>query len=326
MKAKIYAAVKIAVTVALFAYIFRSIDFHQFGATLRNARLEVLAAAFLILWVAHFICIFRWRILMRPLMAVPSVTNLFGIYCIGLFFNLTFPTVVGGDVVKMYYAGRPARAYAQSFAATFLDRDAGMLAMMILACVAISVHPVTVPGIPVSLILWSAFFAFVLGNVALFTPPLYRLLTRLLHRLKLSRVAAKIDRISKAFQIMGRSRAALIWSLGISFINQIIVISTTWVLALGLRLDVPFAYFFVFVPVITLISMIPISLNGMGLREYAFMSLFQSIGVPAASCIALGLLSSIMIVLSSLPGGIVYIFFRNRSDVEPLAAMEKEFS
>jgi hypothetical protein len=178
----------------------------------------------------------------------------------------------------------------------------------------------------VSLILWSAFFAFLIGNVALFTPPLYRLLNRLLLRLKLSRIAAKIDRISGAFQIMGRNRSALVWSLAISFINQLIVISTTWILAVGLRLHVPFAYFFVFVPVITLISMIPISLNGMGLREYAFMSLFQSIGVPAASCIALGLLSSIMIVLSSLPGGIVYIFFRNRSDLEPLAAMEKEFS
>ncbi len=326
MKAKLYAALKIAVTVLLFVYIFRSIDFHQFGATLRNARLDIILAAFIVLWIAHFICIFRWRILMRPLMAVPSVANLFGIYCIGLFFNLTFPTVVGGDVVKMYYAGRPAKAYAQSFAATFLDRDAGMLAMMIIACAAIAVYPVSVPGIPVSLILWSALAAFVLGNIALFTPALHRLITRGLHRCRLSKIAAKINVISGAFQIMGRNRSALFWSLLISFANQLIVISTTWILAAGLRLHVPFAYFFVFVPVITLISMIPVSLNGMGLREYSFMSLFQAIGVPAASCIALGLLSSIMIVLSSLPGGIVYVFFRNRSDLQQLAAMEKEFS
>ena len=85
-------------------------------------------------------------------------------------------------------------------------------------------------------------------------------------------------------------------------------------------------WFFVFVPVITLISMIPISLNGMGLREYAFMSLFGAIGVAPASCIALGVLSSVVIILSSLPGGIVYIFFRNRNDLQQLAAFETEFS
>jgi uncharacterized membrane protein YbhN (UPF0104 family) len=72
--------------------------------------------------------------------------------------------------------------------------------------------------------------------------------------------------------------------------------------------------------------MIPVSLNGMGLREYAFMSLFGAVGIPAASCIALGVLTSLFIILSSIPGGIVYIFFRNRSDMQQLAEMETEFS
>ena len=132
--------------------------------------------------------------------------------------------------------------------------------------------------------------------------------------------------ISSAFEVMGQNRSALLGALLISFINQLLVISTTWILAVGLQLHVPFTHFLVFMPVITLISMIPISLNGMGLREYSFMSLFGAIGVPPASCIALGLLSSAIIVVSALPGGIVYIFFRNRSDLQQLAAMEKEFS
>jgi uncharacterized membrane protein YbhN (UPF0104 family) len=132
--------------------------------------------------------------------------------------------------------------------------------------------------------------------------------------------------ISSAFQIMGRNRATLLWSLFISFINQLLVISVTWILALGLRLHVSFYYFLIFVPVITLISMIPISLNGMGLREYSFMSLFGAMGVLPASCIALGLISSVVLILSALPGGIVYIFFRNRADMQQLAALETEFS
>ena len=326
MKSTIIAFAKAAVTALLFFLLFRKVDFEQFGTILRDARLNILLLAFLVLWIGHYICIFRWRMLMRPLMPVLSLGKLFGIYCIGLFFNLTFPTVVGGDVVKMYYAGKPSRLYAQSFAATFLDRDAGMLAMMIIACAIVLVHPIDVPGIPVNAIIWGSFALFLLANVAIFAPSLHRRLTAFLHALKLAGAAARIDAISNAFQVMGRHRLVLVSSLVISLINQLLAISVTWVLAEGLNLHLSVLYFLIFVPVITLISMIPVSLNGMGLREYAFMSLFGAIGIAPESCMALGLFSSAIIVLSSLPGGVVYIFFRNRTDVQQMAELETDFS
>jgi glycosyltransferase 2 family protein len=326
MKSRIIGFIKLAITALLFLYLFQKIDFHQFREAWRNARLDILGLAVLVLFGGHFICIYRWRMLMRPLMPVLTISQLLGIYWIGLFFNLTFPTMVGGDVVKMYYAGRPSKCYAQSFASTFLDRDAGMLAMMLIACSAILVYPVAVPRIPVRLIIWSVFSLFVLGNIGIFSPFFHRLLTGLLQRLHLSKIAAKVDTISNAFQVMGKHKAVLTGSLVISLVNQLLVIAVTWIMALGLRLHISAFYFLIFVPVITLISMIPISLNGMGLREYSFISLFGAVGVLPASCLALGILSSIMIILSSLPGGIVYIFFRNRTDMQELAAFETEFS
>jgi glycosyltransferase 2 family protein len=326
MKNTIFAIIKVTVTVLLFVYVFRRIDFHQFSVTMRNARMDILLAGFMVLWLGHYMCIFRWRLLMRPLMPVPSLNNLFGIYCIGLFFNLTFPTVIGGDVVKMYYAGKPSKSYAQSFAATFLDRDAGMLAMMIIACAVIVIHPVLVPGIPVSIIIWGVSVAFLLGNVAIFAPSCHRRLTSLLQFLRLPKIAHKIDLISNAFQLSGKHPVGLLVSLLISLANQLLVIAVTWILALGLRIHVPLSVFMIFVPVITLITMIPISLSGMGLRENAFVILFSSLGIPLAACIALGLLHSIVTILSSLPGGVVYIFFKNRSDAQQLAQFETEFS
>jgi uncharacterized membrane protein YbhN (UPF0104 family) len=125
---------------------------------------------------------------------------------------------------------------------------------------------------------------------------------------------------------MGKHKMLHFMSLMISFVNQLLVNAVTWIMAIGLRIDIDPMWFLIFIPVITLISMIPISLNGMGLREYAFMSLFGAIGVDRESCIALGLLSSIVTILSSLPGGVVYIFFRNRNDMQQLAAFETEFS
>jgi uncharacterized protein (TIRG00374 family) len=326
MKNTVVGIVKALVTVLLFVILFRRVDFNEFIGIILNARLELIGAAFLILWVGHYICIFRWRMLMRPLMPVLSFGRLFGIYCIGLFFNLTFPTVVGGDVVKMYYAGKPSRQYARSFAATFLDRDAGMLAMMIIACCAAAVRPVIIPGIPVPFIIWSAFAAFIAANILIFAPAAHRGFVFQLNRFQLTSMAVRVDAISSAFQVMAKHGPVLGGSLVISLFNQLLVIAVTWVAAVGLRIDVPFSYFLVFVPVITLISMIPVSLNGMGLREYAYLSLFGALGVAHESCIALGLLSSAMIVLSSLPGGVIYIFFRNQSDAKQMAAVGADFS
>jgi hypothetical protein len=64
----------------------------------------------------------------------------------------------------------------------------------------------------------------------------------------------------------------------------------------------------------------------MGLREYAYVMLFTAIGVDRESSVALGLVSSAIILLSAIPGGIVYVLFRSRADVEQMARLESDFS
>ncbi len=326
MKAILAGTFKAAVTGTLFFLLFRKLDLAEFAATLHNARWDVLLLGVLLLWFAHFICTLRWRLLMRPVMSSIPVPRLFGIFCMGLFFNLAFPTVIGGDVVKVYYAGKPSRRFAESFATTFLDRDAGMLAMMLIACAATLAQSVTIPGIPARLIIWGACAAFACANLAIFTPGLHGVVTGILRRAKLGAAARKVDAVFNVFLSMRRYPGVLVGALLISLVNQLLVITVTSTMALGLRISVPFRYFLIFVPVITLISMVPVSLNGMGLREYAFVSLFGAIGVEHEACLALGLVSSAVIVLSAIPGGIVYLLYRTRADVRQMAVLETDFT
>jgi len=322
VKSVIATLSKFIITALFFVYIFGKADLHQFADTMRGARIGLLGGAILVICFCHFLCVLRWRILIQPLMHAPTFIRLCGIYCVGIFFNLTFPTTIGGDVVKVYYAGKSSRAYAESFASIFLDRDIGMLAMMIIACCAVVFHPVSVPGVPVPLILWSVFILFIIGNVAVFTPRFHRILHKILQRPRLEKIAVKVDNVAKAFRIIGRCPAALFMSLGISFANQTLGCAAVWIIALSLGIRIPLFYFLIFVPIVTLISMIPVSLNGMGLREYSFMSLFGAIGIADESCIALGLLYSFIVILSSLPGGVVYIFLRGKADSVKMAAFE----
>jgi len=324
MKEKLLVLLKVLVTASLMALLFRRVDFAEFWAVLHNAKVDLLVASMMVLWAGHYMCIIRWRILMRPIMPVLSLSQLFGIYCIGLFFNLAFPTVVGGDVVKIYYAGKPSKRFGPSFAATFLDRDAGMLAMMIIACIASSLYPENVPGVPVTLIVWSGFAGFLMVNVAIFASTFHQMTQQLLKGLNLGRLAAKADALSAAFQVMAREKRVLVVSLVISLVNQLVVIAVTWLMARALGIQVSFYHFMIFVPVVTLISMIPITLNGMGLREYAFVSLFTAIGIDREAATALGLLSSFVLILSAIPGGIIYVVFRSRDEALEVAALKAD--
>ena len=317
---------KAAVTALLLYVVLRRVDLHEFSTVLQGARFQVLLAALAVLCAGHFLCVFRWRMLMRPVLPALPLKDLWQIYFIGVFFNLAFPTAVGGDLVKMYYAGRPSGRFAQSFAATFLDRDLGMLAMMVLACVAELVRPIYLPGLPVRFVIWSIFFGLIFANIAIFTPPLQRFFTRMIHRMHLPGMAARVEALSGTFRVMAKNWTVLVNSFAVSLVNQLLAVLMSWVLSKALRLNVSFFDFLIIVPVVMLFSMIPVSLNGMGLREYAFVNLLAPVGIAREFSVALGLTLSALTFLSGIPGGVIYMFFRNRTDIKRIASLEADLS
>lgn len=262
---------------------------------------------------------------MKPIMPTLSLSRLFGIYCMGIFFNVAFPTTVGGDLVKIYYTGKSSNTYAQSFAAAFLDRDTGLLALMGIACISSVLFPVRVPSIPVSPIIWCATIILILGNMLIFAPGIHQWVLQLMHRIHLGKMVPKIVAVASAFQITARHKSILIGSIAISLLIQFLYITFVWLISEGLGLNIPFHYFFTIVPIVNTITMIPVSLNGIGLREYAFLSLLGAMNIVPASCIALGLVMSFMITVSSFPGGIVYITYKNSGDTKKIASLENGF-
>ena len=75
----------------------------------------------------------------------------------------------------------------------------------------------------------------------------------------------------------------------------------------ALALDVPFAAIAVFVPLVSLAGMVPVSVNGLGVREALYILLFGRIGVPAETAVSLALLYLAVTFLASLPGGLAYV-------------------
>jgi uncharacterized membrane protein YbhN (UPF0104 family) len=88
---------------------------------------------------------------------------------------------------------------------------------------------------------------------------------------------------------------------------QILVIVVNIFNGIALQLDVPFVFYFILIPPIAVATMIPVSLNGLGVREGAFVFFLAQVGVPEAQALSLALLWLGVLIASSLIGGLVWL-------------------
>ena len=97
----------------------------------------------------------------------------------------------------------------------------------------------------------------------------------------------------------------------LSFVFQAVVIAVVFFNTRALHLQFPFASIAVFVPLISLASMIPVSVNGLGVREALYIFFFGRLGAPIEVSVSLALLYLAVTFTASLPGGVVYALQRS---------------
>jgi uncharacterized protein (TIRG00374 family) len=262
---------------------------------------------FLVALAIHFsgvvIRTFRWAILVKSLDVHVSFGRLFYLYMAGTFFNTFLPTGIGGDVVKIIDLA-PESGGARAFSTVFADRLTGILGTSLVAlCVAI-VDPADVPPPVVALVI------VVTGGILLATLLLtqQKLIDRVMRHVPgWSKLLgkAKVRKIYEA--LTSYSLGAIARSTLISLPFTLTLIATHYALALSLGLIVPVQYFALFIPLTALVQILPISFNGLGVREVTFQALFSTVGVAGEQAVAISLLYYILRVITGLIGGLMYL-------------------
>ncbi len=307
MKNRLALPVKIVVSGGLLYMLFRKIDISAFWSVVASANyLTVLIIFFFFLGIQTLSTI-RWHIIIKKDIKV-SFSRLFSFYFIGMFFNNFLPTIVGGDIVKLYYLSRISGKGGTSMASIFLDRYSGFAALMAITSVSLIVGYRLIEGTPIPFLLFILIGAFSIISLAIWFDKFHGWAIRLLAGIKLFGINEKIDKFYNALMSYKGSYAILIHVFGISLFVQAGNIVAYFILARTMNIDVSIGYFFLFVPLATTIAMLPFSLSGLGLREGAFVFLFSRAGVASTEALSLSLLYFFIIVATSLIGGPLYIW------------------
>lgn len=292
---------RVGVSLALMGVIFYRMDFSEFVGLMRGADARFLALATGLVMVGLVIGAYRWQRLLRALGIPMPLRTLVASYFVGLFFNNFLPTSMGGDVVRIYDVARYSRQPSAAAASVIAERALSSLAQGLIALLGLAL------GYGVA----RRFSGEIMALLAILCLILLALLfgDRWARKLRLpdprslrSKIVGALDSISFCL----RNKPLALWVIFVSLFFHAVIVLINYAIFEALGADVSLVYCFLAIPVILFITLLPVSINGLGIREWAYIYFFGRLGLSMTESVAASLMFFFLLILVSLIGGVIF--------------------
>lgn len=292
---------RLLVSLALIGWIIHKVDWGEFVRTVRNTDPFYLALSLGISPLLVLVSAWKWKILLKARSQDPGLGTCFKLYLVGYFFNNFLPTNVGGDVVRGYLLGRRNGQPADAMASVFLERFTGISALVALAVVAVPLGPRELYDARVR---WSVLTVFAAYSLLLWAVLDRRVLGFTRRRRLQLPLMGKIVRMQEAIDAYRNHRGALVGCLALSVVFYLGAALNILVTARAFQASLSFLEAFAVTPVILLISLLPLSLGGLGLSEWAYVFGLGKYQIAPAGALSTALLMRVKNVGLGLIGGL----------------------
>jgi glycosyltransferase 2 family protein len=287
------------------AFILWAVDLRALTVVLARIRPGYLGAAVLLALTGVVLRAWRWQILLRDQGVRPGIKELATLWFVGFLFNNILPGGIGGDAIRMYELSRGRARGAEAVSSVMVDRFLGIMGLLSLALPALLS---TWGLIPREMVIFTVgvFGLGLMGGFLIIEQSLWRVLQT---RVSLLWRVGQIKTVKSLIDSLGRYRfGALARSFGVSIVFNLVLIAMNIFIGLALALQINIAYYLVFVPLTSLVLILPISVGGLGAREQTYITLFGQVGVPKEAALALSLLVyAVGNLVTGLIGGILYL-------------------
>uniref|UniRef100_UPI0040561A86 lysylphosphatidylglycerol synthase transmembrane domain-containing protein n=1 Tax=Candidatus Electrothrix sp. TaxID=2170559 RepID=UPI0040561A86 len=299
VKTSLQYSLKLVVTGLLLFLIFRSIHPEKVLKAVTTISPLHLLVALLTQLASLTVAAYRWQLIVDRLGFNAPLSFYLGSYFKGAFFNQGLPTSIGGDGVRIYDCAQVTSSTEDAFFSVFIDRIIGLAGLLLLNIAAILLNHNLLPTqvyYPLLLILiilvTGLFLLFFLRNFSFFTVGKY---------------LGFLGRLSERYFQVYSSLPAISSQMILSLLVHLFSMSTFFFLGQGIGLTFSIQTYFVMVPPVILLTLLPISLAGWGVREGAMVAFFLLIGAEKSQILTLSLLYGLVTLAASLPGIIVSI-------------------
>jgi len=302
---------KISIAVAVTAYVLSRAGLTDALGTLKSAQWDVVAMAAVFATVAMVLNVTRWRMMIAAQGSDAPLPTLVRLYLVGMFFNNILPSRFGADVVRAYGAAGVAAGRTRSVASVVMDRLVGAISVLILGLFAVVVRPSMIEG---RLGQWLV--VMFVGLVGLLLLLLYpsegtsRIRDTVLRFTDVTifgfRVRTRIDAAIEAMRSYAGARGLILKALLISLLANGLSIVNLYLYGSAVGAGVSLADVASVAPIILAVGLLPLSINGLGTVELAFVVLLGAMGVPEPIALAIAILRRLVLLSMSLVGGVLY--------------------
>jgi len=297
---------RVVVSGILITYLLYKVDIKSIFSSLNSVNLFWLALAFSLIFVGNLISGYRWQLLLTTQDIHIPLKTLISSLLVGRFFNNFLPSTIGGDIVRVYDTSKYSKNTAVSMTAILIERLTGFLALLLIAAFALVFGFHTIGDTFLLWVLIGFFSLILLLFLALFNATLSRQIRKIFDFRGLSRIKGKVDKVYQALNLYKSKRKDLLITFLLGLALQVAAVAHYYLIGLALDLNVSILYFFIIIPLILLILLLPVSINGIGVRENAYVLFFAKIGVEGSISIALSWLAFGMILIIGIIGGVIY--------------------
>lgn len=311
---------RLAIGIALITILLVRTDLRTSADLFRSAELGHAIAALILMFGVLLVSSLRWLVVLRKLGFDEPSGFLIRLYLAGTFFNVFLPTGIGGDAYKVVRLGKQQRRLSSAVASVFLDRLAAIFALAAITTIGAASQlvsgdiqaPLALAGL--------ASLGILVATAALFA---FRKWLSALHRsgtglkARLGRIMGSVGSVGIHAETLGRAGL-------LALAAQALLVASHVEIARALHIDVPWTAVAGGLVLTTLAAMVPVTVNGLGVREAVWVWTLTAHDVTSAAAVPFALGALVVLIAVSMVGGIVYVTGRHpvkeRSSANSLGA------
>jgi len=294
---------KVVVSMGLLALVISQTDLSAVWDQVARADAVGLLLAFLVVQAGVVLRAGRWMALMRGLGDTSSYATLLYLYYVGAFFNTFLPTGFGGDAIRIYELSQGGST-ASAISTVLAERALGLLVQFAVALVVLLFAWHLVPSEIALLLLAIVVLAFV--GTALFMNR--GVMAWVASHVPLAKPVLTHPKVQALYASFHRYPSpSLVQAVCVSLVFTVTLVVSQLLLGRAIGIDLGLAHYAVFVPILSTVLLVPITIGGLGVREGGYVLLFGQAGVPQDQALALSLLTYAMALVSGIIGGVLYV-------------------
>ncbi len=296
---------RLAVTAILCGFLAWQVDLEAFWKRFATLRADWILAAFLVVLGAIIVSAWKWSLILRERGHPLRYGQLLRHYFVGLFFNNVLPTSIGGDAVRAWETTKDTGDIPEAVGSVMTER---LIAGIALGMTALLGLPFIEANARV--VLFVAIFLIVnLAAVALILSP--KIANSAVSALLPGRFANTRETVLKTVSVVRdtlRTKSLFVKIFVLSVLFQVLVAAVNACIFWAMDLDVSLAACVTLTPMIFTVTMLPISISGLGVREAAYWFFFAHVGVSQVDAVAASLAFFVIVAIASLPGALLFAF------------------